>query len=65
MNVNDLSLALRASEAAKALGISERHLWQLSKDGKIPHRRVGDGKRVMCLYSVEVLKAWLSQEGTR
>ncbi len=62
MNVDDSLIALRASEAAKALGISQRHLWQLSKDGKIPHRRVGDGKRVMCLYSVEVLKAWLSQE---
>jgi excisionase family DNA binding protein len=59
----DISIALRSREAAKALGISERHLWQLSKEGKIPHRRIGDGKRVICLYSVDAIKAWLSQEG--
>src|SRR5581483_5099992 len=34
-------LALRPREAAKALGISARHLWQLTKDGHIPCVRVG------------------------
>lgn len=58
----DTSIALRLSEAAKALGISQRHLWRLSKEGKIPHRRIGDGKRIICLYSPEALKAWLLQE---
>ena len=38
-------LALRPREAAKALGISPRLLWQLTKDGHIPCVRVGSGKR--------------------
>ena len=43
----DLSspLALRPREAAKALGISARHLWQLTNDGHIPCVRVGSARR--------------------
>jgi excisionase family DNA binding protein len=39
------TLALRPRDAAKALAISPRHLWQLTKDGHIPCVRVGTGKR--------------------
>lgn len=53
-------LALRPREAAKALGISARHLWQLTKDGHIPSVRVGNGKRKTVLYPVADLQAWLS-----
>lgn len=52
-------LALRAKEAAKALGISERYLWQLTKDGHIPCARIGSGKRQTVLYSSQELHAWL------
>jgi excisionase family DNA binding protein len=55
-------LALRPREAAKALGISARHLWQLTKDGLIPCVRVGSGKRKTVLYPVAQLQAWLSRE---
>src|SRR5262249_44161405 len=50
----DLSapLALRRREAAKALGISPRLLWQLTKDGQIPCVRVGSGTRKSVLYPV-------------
>jgi len=60
----DLSspLALRPRDAAKALGISTRHLWQLTKDGLIPCVRVGSGKRKTVLYPVAQLQAWLSRE---
>lgn len=60
----DLSapLALRPREAAKALGISERHLWQLTKDGQIPCVRVGSGTRKTVLYPVAELQAWLSRQ---
>ena len=34
-------IALNASEAAKCLGISERHLRTLTKKGDIPHARLG------------------------
>ena len=54
-------LALRPREAAKALGISPRALWQLSHDGVIPCVRVGPGKRKTVLYSVAELQAWLSR----
>ena len=53
-------LALRRREAAKQLGISERSLFTLTKDGDIPCRRVGSGKRRMVLYRVADLDAWLT-----
>ncbi|MGE3808279.1 MAG: helix-turn-helix transcriptional regulator [Gemmataceae bacterium] len=55
-------LALRPREAAKALGISPRLLWQLTKDGHVPCVRVGNGKRQSVLYPVAELQAWLSRE---
>jgi len=58
-------LALRPREAAKALGISARHLWQLTKDGRIPCVRVGGGKRKTVLYPVADLQAWLSRESNK
>jgi excisionase family DNA binding protein len=60
----DLSspLALRPREAAKALGISARHLWQLTKDGLIPCVRVGSGTRKTVLYPVADLQTWLTRQ---
>lgn len=59
---NPSPLALRPREAAKALGISPRLLWQLTKDGQIPCVRVGSGKRKTVLYSVVNLQNWLMQQ---
>ena len=56
------TLALRPRDAAKALGISARHLWQLTKDNIVPCVRVGTGKRRTVLYPVAVLRAWLDQQ---
>jgi excisionase family DNA binding protein len=63
----DLSslLALRPREAAKALGISPRLLWQLTKDGHIPCVRVGSGKRRTVLYPLADLQSWLTQQADR
>ena len=56
------TLALRPRDAAKALGISPRLLWDLTAPrGPIPVVRVGSGKRRACLYDVDALKAWLKQ----
>jgi len=55
-------LALRPAEAAKALGISPRLLWQLTHDGLIPSVRLGTGRRKCVLYSVAELEAWLSRQ---
>jgi excisionase family DNA binding protein len=57
-------LALRPREAAKALGISPRLLWQLTKDGHVPCVRVGSGKRRTVLYPVAELQAWLTRQAT-
>lgn len=57
--MQDDALALRPSEAAKALGISPRHLWQMTHDGHIPCVRLGKGKRRTVLYSRAALQAWL------
>jgi hypothetical protein len=56
------ALSLRPRDAAKALGISPRLLWQLSHDGIIPCVRVGSGKRKTVLYPTADLQAWLSRE---
>jgi len=57
-------LALRPREAAKALSISPRLLWQLTKDGHIPCVRVGSGKRRTVLYPLADLQAWLTRQAT-
>jgi len=48
-------LAMRAREAAKALGISERLLWEWTSRGAVPHVRLGKA----ILYPVESLQEWL------
>ena len=65
--VNDMEsiqspLALRPRQAAKALSISPRLLWQLTKDGHIPCVRVGNGKRRSVLYPLADLQAWLTRQ---
>ena len=59
---NDSPLALRPREAAKALGISPRLLWQLTHDGHIPCMRIGTGTRRTVFYPTAELLAWLSQQ---
>lgn len=55
-------LALRPRDAARALGISPRLLWQLTHDGHIPCVRVGGGKRKSVLYPVADLQNWLTRQ---
>lgn len=57
-------LSLRPREAARVLGISPRHLWQLTKDGEIPAVRLGLGKRQTVLYPVKMLADWLASSCT-
>lgn len=64
MNESISPLVLRPREAAKALGISPRLLWQLTKDGRIPCVRVGSGKRRTVLYPLADLQAWLTRESS-
>ena len=51
-------LSINAEEAAAALGISERLLWEKTNCGEIPHCRIG--RRV--LYPVHLLEEYLSQK---
>lgn len=60
--IDPTTLALRPREAARALGISPRHLWQLTKDGHIPAVRLGTGKRKTILYPLAALQAWLNEQ---
>ena len=54
-------LALRIGGAARALGISERKLHDLTKRGAVPHVRL-DG---VVLYPVAALRDWLASSATR
>jgi excisionase family DNA binding protein len=51
-------LALRPNEAAEALGIGKRKLWELTNRGVIPHVRLDKA----ILYPVESLNRWLSAQ---
>ena len=51
-------LAMRPREAAKALGISERLLWEWTNRGIVPHIRLGKA----ILYPVDSLREWLKHE---
>ena len=55
---DDSALALRPRDAARALGISERTLWTLTKQGQVPHLRIGKAVR----YPVHLLRQWMEQQ---
>lgn len=50
-------VSLRPKDAALALGISERLLWEKTKSGEIPHCRLGR----LILYPVRDLQDYLSR----
>ena len=60
--LHEFPLAFRPREAAKALGISPRLLWQLTHDGEIPRARIGTGTRRTVLYPISELAAWLDRQ---
>jgi excisionase family DNA binding protein len=53
-------LSLRPREAAKALGVSERTLWDWTQRGDVPHVRRGKA----ILYPVDALRRWLNEQAT-
>lgn len=55
------ALALRAPEAAQALGISERSLRMLTKSGLIPYVRLGHA----VVWPVDLLRETLQLRATR
>lgn len=55
-------VVLRYREAAKVLGVSPRTLWLWTKNGLVPHVRVGLGRRKIILYPLDELRSWLSRQ---
>jgi len=54
-------LALRPKDAARALGIGQRKLWELTAPrGPIPCARVG----CCVLYPVDALRGWLVEQAS-
>lgn len=53
-------LSLRPRDAAIAMGISPRTLWQLTHDGHVRCVRVGTGKRKIVLYPIAEIEAFLA-----
>jgi excisionase family DNA binding protein len=51
-------IAVNLQRAAALLDISDRTLWSLTKEGKIPHKRVGN----RLLFSVEELRKFISSK---
>ncbi len=65
MQNSQTKLALRPREAAKMLSISERTLWALTKQGRIPCVKLGEGRTSAVLYPVSSLEEFLSQGMTQ
>jgi hypothetical protein len=51
-------LALRPKQAAKALSLGVRKLWELTNRGEIPHIKLDK----VILYPVDALRDWLAQQ---
>lgn len=52
------ALLWTAQQAAPALAISKRKLWQMTKDGTVPHVKIGRSVR----YPADELRAWLAAQ---
>jgi excisionase family DNA binding protein len=48
---------MRSEDAARALGICPRKLWDMTKRGEIPHARIG--RRTV--YPTAAILAWLEE----
>lgn len=57
----DDGFLLTPRETAKRLAISERHLFQLTRAGELPHVRVGKCVR----YSIETIQKWVRETESR
>jgi excisionase family DNA binding protein len=55
---NGAALLLRSRDAARALAIGERKLWELTKRNLIPCVRIGRSVR----YSLPDLQAWIEAQ---
>ena len=55
-------ICLRLSQVAKVLGLSPRTVWAMAKSGRIPCLRVGDGKKKVLLFPLDLLKEWIRAE---
>ena len=52
-----LPLAMRPKVAARAIGVSERTLWSMTKRGEIPHAKRGRST----VYPTAAILAWLEE----
>lgn len=51
-------LSLRLRDAAAAIGVSDRTLWQWTQDSSVPHVRINK----VVLYPVDALRDWLNRQ---
>jgi excisionase family DNA binding protein len=51
-------IGVNLQKAAAMLDISDRTLWRLAKEGKVPHKRLG--KRL--IFSVDELRKFISAD---
>jgi excisionase family DNA binding protein len=59
-DIPDNSLVLRQAEAARALGVSTRHLRKLTQEGLVPCVRLKGGRAT--LYPIDALRKWLADQ---
>jgi len=61
MDKSHEALALRPRDAARMLGVSPRTLFEWTKNGLLPHIKIGR----TVLYPVAELQAWLARQSAQ
>ena len=46
--------------AAKMLGLSEKTVWSMARNKRLPSLKAGPGRSSRRMYSVEALKTWVA-----
>lgn len=59
MEASEKPIALKPRDAARLLQISERTLWQMTQENRVPHKVFHDGERQTVRYSRAVLERWM------
>ena len=54
-------LTVNVAEAAEMLGVSARTVFQMTKAGKLPHKRLGS----RIVYSIEALRRFVNEPDTQ
>lgn len=60
-NSSSTQLLVDLHGAAKLLGLSEKAIWNLAREGRIPSIKLGEHRNSRRMYSPAALQRWIEQ----